>query len=134
MIEVFNFFFFKQKTAYEIKECDWSSDVCSSDLAVSTTTRRSSFSNAPRTVFPPGKLLTTSEPITISTLIFSLATSRRMVLMDISSSFFITGRKPVASDGFLLSNQALARASMAPGSSPPNPVLRESVPSNGRER
>ena len=27
-----NIFFFKQKTAYEIKECDWSSDVCSSDL------------------------------------------------------------------------------------------------------
>ena len=25
--------FFKQKTAYEIKECDWSSDVCSSDLS-----------------------------------------------------------------------------------------------------
>src|ERR1051326_1143362 len=24
--------FFKQKTAYEIKECDWNSDVCSSDL------------------------------------------------------------------------------------------------------
>ena len=29
---LFVFFFFKQKTAYEIKECDWSSDVCSSDL------------------------------------------------------------------------------------------------------
>src|SRR5213596_869863 len=27
------FFFFKQKTAYEIRPCDWSSDVCSSDLA-----------------------------------------------------------------------------------------------------
>ena len=27
-------FFFKQKTAYEIKECDWSSDVCSSDLPI----------------------------------------------------------------------------------------------------
>jgi len=26
------FFFFKQKTAYEIDVCDWSSDVCSSDL------------------------------------------------------------------------------------------------------
>ena len=25
-------FFFKQKTAYEIVDCDWSSDVCSSDL------------------------------------------------------------------------------------------------------
>ena len=30
------FFFFKQKTAYEIKECDWSSDVCSSDLLIKT--------------------------------------------------------------------------------------------------
>ncbi len=29
----FGIFFFKQKTAYEIKECDWSSDVCSSDLS-----------------------------------------------------------------------------------------------------
>src|SRR5881275_2447652 len=29
---VFFFFFFKQKTAYEIVPCDWSSDVCSSDL------------------------------------------------------------------------------------------------------
>src|ERR1043165_10085059 len=28
----FIFFFFKQKTAYEIKPRDWSSDVCSSDL------------------------------------------------------------------------------------------------------
>src|SRR3546814_9166824 len=26
------FFFFKQKTAYELRICDWSSDVCSSDL------------------------------------------------------------------------------------------------------
>src|ERR1044072_6493536 len=25
-------FFYKQKTAYEIYQCDWSSDVCSSDL------------------------------------------------------------------------------------------------------
>eukprot|EP01046_Picozoa_sp_COSAG06_P075812 COSAG06_NODE_23874_length_679_cov_0.820690_2_plen_28_part_01 len=24
-------YFFKQKTAYGISECDWSSDVCSSD-------------------------------------------------------------------------------------------------------
>src|SRR3546814_8053801 len=28
------FFFFKQKTAYELRISDWSSDVCSSDLAV----------------------------------------------------------------------------------------------------
>src|SRR3546814_9369940 len=30
---VFCFFFFKQKTAYEMRISDWSSDVCSSDLS-----------------------------------------------------------------------------------------------------
>src|SRR3546814_3203717 len=29
----FIFFFFKQKTAYEMRISDWSSDVCSSDLS-----------------------------------------------------------------------------------------------------
>src|SRR3546814_3742307 len=28
----YSFFFFKQKTAYEVRISDWSSDVCSSDL------------------------------------------------------------------------------------------------------
>src|SRR3546814_4480856 len=32
------FFFFKQKTAYEMRISDWSSDVCSSDLIESATT------------------------------------------------------------------------------------------------
>src|SRR3546814_307208 len=31
---VFVFFFFKQKTAYEMRISDWSSDVCSSDLNI----------------------------------------------------------------------------------------------------
>src|SRR3546814_12882231 len=31
-IDFFLFFFFKQKTAYEMRISDWSSDVCSSDL------------------------------------------------------------------------------------------------------
>src|SRR3546814_3758276 len=30
----FLFFFFKQKTAYEMRISDWSSDVCSSDLLI----------------------------------------------------------------------------------------------------
>src|SRR3546814_3009903 len=30
------FFFFKQKTAYEMRISDWSSDVCSSDLRTQT--------------------------------------------------------------------------------------------------
>src|SRR3546814_19592532 len=32
MVLKFEFFFFKQKTAYEMRISDWSSDVCSSDL------------------------------------------------------------------------------------------------------
>src|SRR3546814_15567249 len=31
------FFFFKQKTAYEMRISDWSSDVCSSDLPLLST-------------------------------------------------------------------------------------------------
>src|SRR3546814_5717250 len=37
---VFFFFFVKQKTAYEVRISDWSSDVCSSDLPVSELARR----------------------------------------------------------------------------------------------
>src|SRR3546814_9186296 len=33
-------FFFKQKTAYELRISDWSSDVCSSDLSVMAAGRR----------------------------------------------------------------------------------------------
>src|SRR3546814_9449536 len=32
VIHTFSCFFFKQKTAYEMRISDWSSDVCSSDL------------------------------------------------------------------------------------------------------
>src|SRR3546814_5288877 len=34
------FFFFKQKTAYEMRISDWSSDVCSSDLLARPMRRR----------------------------------------------------------------------------------------------
>src|SRR3546814_205334 len=36
---VIDFFFFKQKTAYEMRISDWSSDVCSSDLCVSVSSQ-----------------------------------------------------------------------------------------------
>src|SRR3546814_18125727 len=36
-------FFFKQKTAYEMRISDWSSDVCSSDLGVGTLWRGGKF-------------------------------------------------------------------------------------------
>src|SRR3546814_9996641 len=40
------FFFFKQKTAYEMRISDWSSDVCSSDLRTPSGTRIMSLSVA----------------------------------------------------------------------------------------
>src|SRR3546814_2716559 len=36
---LFYFFFFKPKTAYEMRISDWSSDVCSSDLDLTTEAR-----------------------------------------------------------------------------------------------
>src|SRR3546814_6667547 len=38
------FFFFKQKTAYEMRISDWSSDVCSSDLVYSSFSEETVFS------------------------------------------------------------------------------------------
>src|SRR3546814_9423539 len=35
-MSLWSFFFFKHKTAYEMRISDWSSDVCSSDLAGAT--------------------------------------------------------------------------------------------------
>src|SRR3546814_2411569 len=38
------FFFFKQKTAYEMRISDWSSDVCSSDLSIADANDEAQFS------------------------------------------------------------------------------------------
>src|SRR3546814_2517808 len=38
-IYLIRFFFFKQKTAYEMRISDWSSDVCSSDLQLKVPRR-----------------------------------------------------------------------------------------------
>ena len=38
---------FKQKTAYEMRESDWSSDVCSSDLRAWPSSRRRLRSSCP---------------------------------------------------------------------------------------
>src|SRR3546814_2955323 len=40
------FFFFKQKTAYEMRISDWSSDVCSSDLKSKLQTQAASLDHA----------------------------------------------------------------------------------------
>src|SRR3546814_20555132 len=44
------FFFFKQKTAYEMRISDWSSDVCSSDLVALRVQRRLGPGRGKRTI------------------------------------------------------------------------------------
>src|SRR3546814_10183783 len=55
------FFFFKQKTAYEMRISDWSSDVCSSDLRTSPVNW---WSTPPRT--PTGRAVIQLPPATLS--------------------------------------------------------------------
>src|SRR3546814_17906765 len=47
------FFFFKQKTAYEMRISGWSSDVCSSDLQVNRSPRAEQLDDAPAAEPPP---------------------------------------------------------------------------------
>src|SRR3546814_11043294 len=50
------FFFFKQKTAYEVRISDWSSDVCSSDLpGPPPAGTPSPGPSRPRRAAPPGR-------------------------------------------------------------------------------
>src|SRR3546814_4171242 len=54
--ECLHFFFFKQKTAYEMRISDWSSDVCSSDLVALFDVKQSYLENLieARTALPYG--------------------------------------------------------------------------------
>src|SRR3546814_18794727 len=54
------FFFFKQKTAYEMRISDWSSDVCSSDLSTPTGKYSGFHDNIP-VAYYRGKLTSDSE-------------------------------------------------------------------------
>src|SRR3546814_1997294 len=55
------FFFFKQKTAYEMRISDWSSDVCSSDLATGQHA-------SPLQLLLPMKILRASMSIFLSSI------------------------------------------------------------------
>src|SRR3546814_4864887 len=54
------FFFFKQKTAYEMRISDWSSDVCSSDLSRRTHAPLRSATSAPTS---PGRSTGTARSV-----------------------------------------------------------------------
>src|SRR3546814_5361942 len=69
---MFFFFFFKQKTAYELRISDWSSDVCSSDLmADDSVLATHGIIGRP----PAQKFVTVTDAITIETEIFRFASA-----------------------------------------------------------
>src|SRR3546814_5452581 len=66
MFSILIFFFFKQKTAYEMRISDWSSDVCSSDLTPHVVTAITGFFVALTAAFlPVGKLADISNSGTL---------------------------------------------------------------------
>src|SRR3546814_3588653 len=58
----FVFFFFKQKTAYEMRISDWSSDVCSSDLRRHLAILADRHDLAARRVFERGHVQPSTHP------------------------------------------------------------------------
>src|SRR3546814_12083493 len=61
MIVVDGFFFFKQKTAYEMRISDWSSDVCSSDLQAASGSDEVRFSDNGIALGPDGTIYFTES-------------------------------------------------------------------------
>src|SRR3546814_1894724 len=69
----FVFFFFKQKTAYEMRISDWSSDVCSSDLVAAAKARVEAALDAGITLFDTADIYgpDNGEPFGASELLLS---------------------------------------------------------------
>src|SRR3546814_1781237 len=81
-------FFFKQKTAYEMRSSDWSSDVCSSDLLVTLISIEATFNKVWRvkTARPKfGRFLVYWTVLTLGALVAtaSLALSTRFFALGI---------------------------------------------------
>src|SRR3546814_15583964 len=109
----FVFFFFKQKTAYEMRISDWSSDVCSSDLispAIGSSAPRASASSAGRSAIatPP---FCSSAPI----LTWTKHAGRRPAL-SIARASAVTSE--TRSTEWIASNSATAPAALVDWTGP----------------
>src|SRR3546814_6286714 len=74
-------FFFKQKTAYEMRISDWSSDVCSSDLIEERTPKDSVCNSASGSAQPdrhPPGIPESLERLEYYTLLFMRSEERRV--------------------------------------------------------
>src|SRR3546814_15492844 len=79
------FFFFKQKTAYEMRISDWSSDVCSSDLAK----YQSQPNELPSITSPPAAASPSRSASDAAKSLAARASLRRMRVASMSSSVIV---------------------------------------------
>src|SRR3546814_20802574 len=76
VLSMFCFFFFKQKTAYEMRISDWSSDVCSSDLPRCCMGRaKPSAASSSATPLPAPPITTLSSSVTKPSWVFASSSS-----------------------------------------------------------
>src|SRR3546814_2433709 len=75
------FFFFKQKTAYEMRISDWSSDVCSSDLLAFPASSPEMLAK-----FPPTLVLSSSRDALLGN---ALDTYARLVDAKVESQLYV---------------------------------------------
>src|SRR3546814_19441431 len=78
------FFFFKQKTAYEMRISDWSSDVCSSDLTKVTTRKGKAMSKVSiERITKIVRLIRRHGAVSMATFIAELEVSQASVKRDL---------------------------------------------------
>src|SRR3546814_14989181 len=130
-------FFFKQKTAYEMRISDWSSDVCSSDLEATEDGRsddadacKAAFESAMAALESQANYALTDIDYTTPAPAMAAATPSQtpfIVLFDFDSVDYAPGNGTILRDAL---DAALARAGSAPrltgpahasGPAPPNP-------------
>src|SRR3546814_6755416 len=88
MVYLHCFFFFKQKTAYEMRISDWSSDVCSSDLIVLIAAVLIAFAaNALSRVEAAGAIGGTIATIVSATFLFAIAAMNLIILRSVLKTF-----------------------------------------------
>src|SRR3546814_4851801 len=115
------FFFFKQKTAYEMRISDWSSDVCSSDLE-----------GAPRTLEKPGECASSAIPRSRAPFLHPRklaetldAPVREVCIQNVGSMRSIAAPRPCDNVGRFRHDPspppALRRRGSPAGVGPPNP-------------
>src|SRR3546814_3925446 len=94
VISLLCFFFFKQKTAYEMRISDWSSDVCSSDLFVPVVSPRMLARRLDVTISGAGKLLSRAAELDLLVEVSGRQAWRTYMTRDLAIAFGF-GVRPV---------------------------------------